>query len=85
MGPHAPITDTVFAAYLRCETKAFLLLNAAASTDPEIQCWQQGIAKSYKADALRHLCNDVPENEACHGNAVAPGIPGTTLPIGSRP
>ena len=28
MGPHAPITDTVFAAYLRCETKAFLLLDA---------------------------------------------------------
>jgi predicted RecB family nuclease len=67
MGPHAPITDTVFAAYLRCETKAFLLLNAAAPTDPEIQSWQQDIANLYKANALKQLCTSVPENETCHG------------------
>jgi hypothetical protein len=52
MGPHAPITDTVFAAYLRCETKAFLLLDRATPTDPEIESWQQRIAHSYKANAL---------------------------------
>src|SRR4051794_16041830 len=67
MSPHAPITDTVFAAYLRCETKAFLLLDAAAPTDPGIQSWQQGIANSYKANALKQLCTSVPENETCHG------------------
>jgi predicted RecB family nuclease len=67
MAPHAPIADTVFAAYLRCETKAFLLLNAAAPTDPEIESWQQRIANSYKASASERLCTSVPEKETCRG------------------
>ncbi len=67
MGLHAPITDTVFAAYLRCETKAFLLLDATTPTDPEIESWQQRIANSYKASALERLCTSVPENETCRG------------------
>ena len=85
MGPHAPITDTVFAAYLRCETKAFLLLNAAAPTDPEIESWQQRIANSYKANALKRLCTSIPETRDLPWHALAPGVSGATLPIDSRP
>ncbi|WP_262270466.1 IS66 family transposase [Microvirga yunnanensis] len=67
MGPHAPITDTVFAASLRCETKAFLLLDGTVPTDPEIQNWQQRIANSYKVSALKRHCTSVPKNETCVG------------------
>jgi predicted RecB family nuclease len=67
MGPHAPITDAVFAAYLRCEMKALLLLDGSAPTDPEIQSWQQDIANSYKANASERLCTNVLENETCRG------------------
>jgi predicted RecB family nuclease len=67
MGPHAPITDTVFAASLRCETKAFLLLDGTVPTDPEIENWQQCIANSYKANALERLCTSVSEKETCRG------------------
>jgi predicted RecB family nuclease len=67
MIPHAPITDTVFATYLRCEMKAFLLHAAAAPTNPEIESWQQRIANSYKASAVERICNNVPENETCRG------------------
>src|SRR4051812_42290595 len=67
MGPHAPITDTVFAASLRCETKAFLLLDGTVPTDPEIQNWQQRIANSYKISALKRHCTSVPKNETCVG------------------
>ena len=67
MGPNAPITDAVFAAYLRCKTKAFLLSATAAPTDPEIQSWQQDIANSYKANALEQLCTSIPHKEICRG------------------
>ena len=67
MDPHAPITDAVFAAYLRCEMKAFLLLDGTAPTDPEIQSWQQDIANSYKANALEQLCTSIPQDEICRG------------------
>jgi predicted RecB family nuclease len=67
MGPHAPITDAVFAAYLQCEMKAFLLLDGAASTDPEIKNWQCRTEDAFKACALEWLCASVPASEISHG------------------
>jgi predicted RecB family nuclease len=67
MSPHVPITDVVFAAYLKCEMKAFLLRAGDAPTDPEIDNWQRRIADTYKAAFLEGLCATVPRNEICQG------------------
>jgi predicted RecB family nuclease len=67
MSPHVPIADIVFAAYLQCETKAFLLLAGDAPTDPEIENWQRRIADTYRATVLEGLCASIPRDEICQG------------------
>jgi predicted RecB family nuclease len=67
MSPHVPITDVVFAAYLKCEMKAFLLRAGDAPTDPEIDNWQRSISEAFKASALERLRSNLPPNDACQG------------------
>jgi predicted RecB family nuclease len=59
------ITEAVFEGYLQCETKAFLLLDGVAPTDPEIENWRQHLAGMFKAAASERLSASIPRGETC--------------------
>jgi hypothetical protein len=57
------ITDAIFAAFLRCETKAYLLHEGATGTLSELDSWQLSLARKYKKSAFERLRSTVKENE----------------------
>src|SRR5215204_6481493 len=61
MSPHAVITDAVFEALLQCEMKAYLLLEGATGTDPEIADWQRTLAHRFQKSCSERLRLAAPE------------------------
>src|ERR1035437_6866408 len=49
------ITDSIFAAYLQCETKAHLIATRTAEPQHDISEWRKRLTADYKAQCLGHL------------------------------
>ena len=48
------LTDEIFEAFLKCETKAYLKLTSAAGSQTEFTDWRQQITADYK-----HKCSGI--------------------------
>ena len=57
-----PVTDATFAAFLHCETKAFLFNEGAPGT-PDVNSWELRRARAFKASATDWLRSTVSDNE----------------------
>ncbi len=70
-----PITDAMFSAFLRCETKAHLLARAASAGNcSNSQVTQQTYALDFNLHAAQLLKSTVQENEYCSGTPSLPAI-----------
>ena len=68
MAPRTAITSAVFEAFLRCETKASLLLEGAEPGHAaEIEDRWRALAERFKASASGRLRLSVPEGELHEG------------------
>jgi predicted RecB family nuclease len=56
-------TDTIFAAFLQCETKGYLLHEGASGTPPEASSWERSLASKFKQSALERLRSSIRESE----------------------
>jgi predicted RecB family nuclease len=57
------VTDGTFAAFLHCETKAFLFNEGAAGTRSDVNSWELRRARAFKASATDWLRSTVSEKE----------------------
>src|SRR5262245_22864634 len=64
---HPAITDAIFAAFLQCETKAYLLREGANGIRSEVVSRQQDLASSFKQSASEWLKSSVGECECYIG------------------
>jgi len=63
MNANAPISDTIYEAFLHCETKAYLLLEGATGVSSEIGDWQRTLGNDFKQSASEQLRSNVPAGE----------------------
>ena len=61
------ITDATFAAFLRCETKAYLLREGACGTSSGLAPWQLSLTRAFKQLASERLRSTVHKNECFVG------------------
>jgi hypothetical protein len=57
------VTDATFAAFLKCETKAFLLNEGAAGIRSDVNSWELRRAREFKASATNWLRSTVSDKE----------------------
>src|SRR5215469_2173266 len=57
-------TDVIFAAFLQCETKAYLLGDGVRGARSEVSSLQQHLSKRYKQAATEWLKSDVQKPES---------------------
>lgn len=67
------ITDTIFAAFLQCATKAYLLRDGDSGTQNDLSNWQWDHAGKFRWSALERLKSSVRESE-CYTGAPSPRI-----------
>src|SRR3954452_19546435 len=67
MSPNVIVDDNVFEAYLKCETKAYLILNESAADQSEIAKWRQISADVYRDSAYKQLLDVSPKGEVHFG------------------
>ena len=61
------ITDATFAAFLHCETKAYLFREGATGTRSDVDPWQLRLARTFKDSATEWLRSTVSDNECFVG------------------
>ena len=61
------ITDATFAAFLHCETKAYLFREGATGTRSDVDSWQLRLARTFKESATEWLRSTVSDNECFVG------------------
>src|ERR1044072_5154145 len=57
------ITDDIFQAFLKCETKAYLKSANSEAAHPEIADWRQRVVERYKRICCTRLCAAFSEDE----------------------
>src|SRR4051812_46311007 len=67
MGSQATITSAVFEAFLRCKTKAHLLLDQAEGVETDITRHQQKLATEFERSGLQRLRAEFSDNETFEG------------------
>jgi predicted RecB family nuclease len=61
------ITDATFAAFLHCETKAYLFREGATRTHSDVDPWQLTLARTFKDSATEWLRSTVSDSECFVG------------------
>jgi predicted RecB family nuclease len=57
------ITDEIFEAFIKCETKSYLKLSGAVGSQTEFSHWQQQLIEAYKQKCSSSLRSKLPDNE----------------------
>ncbi len=65
--PPAQVSSSILYAFLKCETKAYLLFQGAAGTISEIEEMRRASASRFTKSASEHLRLQVPKQEQCVG------------------
>src|SRR2546423_4526748 len=58
-----PVTDEIFKAFLKCETKALLKFSGTDETHSELGDWQRYTAEVFKQKCIRYLRSSLGESE----------------------
>jgi len=61
------ITENIFHAFLKCETKAYLCSKGIAGSCVEFKNWQQTVIEKYKKECSAKLCLNYVDNECIIG------------------
>lgn len=66
-----PITEDIFQAFLKCETKSYLKFSGAVGFQREFTDWERNLVEDYKQKCCVQLCSNFLEDEYL----VGPSLP----------
>ncbi len=61
------ITEKIFQAFLKCETKSYLKFSDANGIQSEYSDWQHNVNENYKQKCVSQLLSDIRDDEYLFG------------------